>query len=413
MHTLHGFSLLGLLVAATAAASAPQSFGDWFDARVKAEKAFVRERFQVDLDGDGQEDDVACYVFETPKEWVTTAPVILVGLATGERFALRGQGLGPGFAECPRALLPSAVNPLKLLLVGMSAPTGFRAEAFLRFDKKGPLLTSSRTLDQHHIQIVDLVRQEAERISFEAGNATPTDGGDIDSGQESPPVRSAAMLASGTKVPAPPAPVWPSWGSKDWGGPSDANLKVQWLRKGDAVTLIASLQDDHPVPATDTRVKAILVADHLELWWREGKAGSARPVRLGVARTADGKPVATWLQPPDRKDTSLPPVRWIAPDRLEVDLPLSWILARPLTPTGTLPGDLEPPSERTDLTVAFSDNDGKGPETLLSTTEVRPGGEAFSFLFIAEPECPYPRLSKRVLQWVPVSQGTTLRELVW
>ncbi|WP_233587983.1 hypothetical protein [Corallococcus sp. CA049B] len=396
---------------ATPAASAPQSFGDWFDARAKAEKAFVRVRFQVDLDGDDRDDDVACYVFETPKEWVTTAPVILVGLATGERFALRGQGLGPGFAECPRSLLPSTMNPLKILLIEMSAPTGFRAEAFLRFDKKGPLLTSSRTLDQRHIRIVDLVRQEAELISFEASNATPTDGGDIDSGQESPPVRSSAMLASGTKVPAPPAPVWPSWGQKDWAGFSDANLKVQWLRKGDGVTLIATLQDDHPVPATDTRVKAILAADHLELWWREWNAGSARPVRLGVARTADGKPVATWLQPPDRKDTPLPPVRWTAPDRMEVDLPISWIRGR--TPAGTLPSDLEPPSERTELTVAFSDNDGRGPETLLSTTPKRPDGETFSFLFIAEPDCPFPRLSKRVLQWVPVSQGTTLRELVW
>ncbi|NOK34747.1 hypothetical protein HMI49_16230 [Corallococcus exercitus] len=413
MHASHRLSLLGLLVTATPAASDPQSFGGWFDARVKAEKVVVRERFQLDLDGDGREDDVVCYVFETPREWVTTAPVILVGLATGERFALRGQGLGPGFVECPTAPLATAEEQLKTLQVGMSAPTGFRAEASLRFDRKGPLLTRSRTQDQHHLRTVDLVLQDAEFISFESLNATPTDGGDIDSAQESPPVRSAAMLASGTKVPAPPAPVWPSWGQKDWDGFADANLKVQWLRKGDAVTLIATLRDDHPVSAADARVKAIFVADHLELWWREWKAGSSRPVRLGVARTADGKPVAAWFQPPGREDTPLPPVRWTAPDRLEVDLPLSWILTRPLTPAATLPILLEPPSERTDLTVAFSDSDGKGPETLLSTTQSRPDGETFSPLFIAEPECPHPRLSRRVLQWVPVGQGTTLRELVW
>ncbi|RKH58375.1 hypothetical protein D7W81_29205 [Corallococcus aberystwythensis] len=405
MHTLHGFSLLGLLVTATPAVSAPPSFGAWFDARVKAEKPEVRERFKADLDGDGQEDDVVCYVFETPEEGGTSLPVTLVGLATGERFALRGEGLGPATLECPKA--PSSKGTS--LSLGGRGLTGYTAGASLRFDKKGPLLTSAEFNDRSYARRMDLLSQRMEFTSYETSNTGAKDPG----AKEDPvPSRSAAMLASGTQVPAPPAPVWVSWGQKNWSGAADADLKAQWLRKGNTVTVFATLLDDQPVQATGASAKAILDADHLELWWLEWKQGRARSVQLGVARTSEGRPVAAWIQSPGRKGTPLPVMRWAAPDRLEVDLPMNWIVPAAPDQPGSDTGDLEPPSGQADLTVVFSDSDGKGQETLVSTTEKRPGEGGFSALFIAAPGSAYPRLSKGAFNWVPVKQRSTLRELV-
>ncbi|WP_254360699.1 hypothetical protein [Corallococcus exiguus] len=404
MHMSHWFSLLGLLVTATPAASAPQSFGDWFDARVKAEKPEVRERFQLDLDGDGREDDVVCYDFKEPEGPGTTTPVVLVGLATGERFAMRGDGLGPiDHVGCPSAPSSKTKGRPNSLSLGGNGMTGYVGAVSLLFDNKGPLLVGGNTGDRYHAWSMDLVSQRTELSSYEYSESQTED---------PVPNRSASMLASGTQEPAPPAPVWVSWGKKNWSGDADAGLKVQWLRKGSTVTLLATLHDDQPVPAADASAKAILGADHLELWWREPDVDSKRAVQLGVARTADGKPVATWFQPPGRKDKALPSIRWTAPVRFEVDLPVSWLVPKPRDGVTVHDGDMEPPSGLAAVTVVFSDSDGKGQETLVSTTEKRPGAEVFSSLYLAEPGSLYPRLSKGVFSWVPVQQGTTLRELV-
>jgi hypothetical protein len=399
MHTPHVLSLLGLLVSAT-----PQSFGAWFDARVKAEKPEVRERFQSDLDGDGREDDVVCYDFKDPEGPGTTTPVILVALATGERFAMRGGGLGPiDSVNCPSAPAPNTKGQRNSLHLGGNGLTGYVGGVSLLFDKKGPLLVGGSTGDRYHAWSMDLRSQRTERSSYEYSESQTED---------PVPNRSAAMLASGTQEPAPPAPVWVSWGKKNWSGDADAGLKVQWLRKDATVTLLATLQDDQPVPAADASAKAILGADHLELWWSEPNGESVRAVQLGVSRTADGKPVATWFQPPSRKSKALPSIRWTAPGRFEVDLPVSWLVPKPKDGVTVHDGDVEPPSALAAFTVVFSDSDGKGQETLVSTTEQRPGAGNFSSLYLAEPGSPHPRLSKGVFSWVPVKQGTTLRELV-
>ncbi|MHA7627785.1 hypothetical protein [Corallococcus sp. M7] len=402
MYTPHWLSLFGLLVTAT---PAPQSFGAWFDARVKAESAVVRERFQLDLDGDGQEDDVVCYDFKEPAGPGTTTPVILVGLATGERFAMRGDGLGPiAHVGCPSAPESKTKGRPSSLRLGGNGLTGYVGGVSLLFDKKGPLLVGGDTGDRYHAWSMDLVSQRTELSSYEYSEAQTED---------PVPSRSAAMLASGAQEPAPPAPVWVSWGKKNWNGDADAGLKIQWLRKGATVTLIATLQDDQPVPAADASAKAILGADHLELWWSEPAADATRAVQLGVARTADGKPVATWFQPPGRKNkAALPSLRWTAPDRFEVDLPVSWLVPKPTEGVTVHDGDMEPPSALAAFTVVFSDSDGKGQETLVSTTEKRPGAGVLGSLYLAEPGSPYPRLSKGVFSWVPLKQGVTLRELV-
>ncbi|MBN8229540.1 hypothetical protein JYK02_18690 [Corallococcus macrosporus] len=401
MHTFPGFALLGLLVTAT---PAPQPFGAWFDARVKAEKPEVRERFQQDLDGDGQEDDVACYDFKAPEGPGTTPPVILVGLATGERFAMRGDGLGPiAYVGCPSAPSSKPKDRPGSLHLGGNGLTGYAGAVSLRFDRKGPLLVGGETGDRYHAWWMDLISQRTELSSYEYSEAQTED---------PVPARSAAMLASGTQAPAPAAPVWVSWGKKNWSGDADAGLKAQWLRKDSTVTLIATLQDDQPVPATDASAKAILAADHLELWWSEPNGESTRAVQLGVARTAEGKPVATWFQPPGRKSKALPALRWTAPGRFEVDLPVSGWVPKPREGVTVHDGDVEPPSALAAVTVVFSDSDGKGQETLVSTTEQRPGATVFSSLYLAEPGSLYPRLSRGVFNWVPLKQATTLRELV-
>jgi hypothetical protein len=73
--------LLTALVSATPAEAKPDAFASWFDSRVKAESARVLSHEQVDLDGDGRKDHLACFVL--PRADGTSAPVGLVGLSTG------------------------------------------------------------------------------------------------------------------------------------------------------------------------------------------------------------------------------------------------------------------------------------------------------------------------------------------
>ncbi|NOK06951.1 MULTISPECIES: hypothetical protein [Myxococcus] len=99
------------------------------------------------------------------------------------------------------------------------------------------------------------------------------------------------------------------------------------MRRGNTVTVVAQFQDDHTVAATDTSPKAILGADHLELWWSERGGVHSRPVQLGVARPHGGLPVSTWFRRPGRR-VPLPTVRWVAPNQVEVDLPVAWVLPK-------------------------------------------------------------------------------------
>jgi hypothetical protein len=389
MH-LRAFALMGVLATAPAVA-APKSFLSWFDSREKAEKPTVQYRDKVDLDGDGQDDDVVCYFFQPE------SPVVLVGLATGEGFALSGdEPWGPGgLRDCPEPPSQSreAGRPpsLRLKFNGM----GYVSNLSLQFNKQGPLLLKSDSSDRHHDSNVDLVSQ---RRSFQRIES------DESSTQASQEVLHAALVASGTEAPSPPAPTWVSWGKERWTGPEDADLKVHVMRRGDTLTVVARLTDDQHVPAADASPRAILAADHLELWWSKPGEKTRLPIQLGMARTAEGSVVAAWFQKPGRKAAPLPVVRWTSPEQVEVDLPLAQVVHGPLE-------DFAPEVDSGALTVVFSDSDGKGQETLVSTTRQRPSGTSFSSLYVAEPGSRFPSLRKGGL-WTLIKPRDTLQGFV-
>ncbi len=372
----------------------------WFHARAKQEGAYLITHFQLELDGDGQDDDVVCYDF---KQGVgTTLPVVLVGLASGERFALSGGGIGPGIMDrCPR---PTRGGHPEVLTLGRSGTTGWSDTVSIRFDRHGPLLVATSSGGRYHSASLSLLAQRFSRLSREDLESAEEE----DGSEERHRSEGAVVLAPGTESPASHPPVWVSWGRKHWSGKEDADLKVHAFRRGNTVTVVAQFQDDHVVAATDTSPKAILAADHLELWWHErGQAdGRSRPVQLGVARTHEGIPVSTWFRPPARK-LSPPTARWVAPNQVEVDLPVAWVLPKARS-------EEEDPGASTGVpfTVVFSDSDGKGQETLVSTSDRLPGPYDYGLLAIAPEGRPFPALWGGAQHWERVGKRTTLRSLV-
>jgi hypothetical protein len=399
MRTPSWWSLLGVLATVSPAVAAPGSFQSWFDTRVAAEKPTVHTRFKVDLDGDGRADDVVCYAFPATPD-ASSRPVVLVGLATGERFALRDAAppmLGK-LEVCPQ--VPSqAKGRLAALHLELREPDVLGG-LDLRFDKKGPLLVGWNLDGGASLRIVQRVDLLSQRASFQL-SAVPGKGWESNSTEPPSPIASAAMVASGTKVPPAPAPTWVREGRDHWRGPRDADLKVHVMRQEDTLTVVARLTDDRWVPATGAGPEAVLAADHLELWWNWNEPGSkfGGSAQLGVARTAKGAPVVAWIQPPGGPDVPLPPVRWASPGHVEVDLPLKQIIPHPTTTEGA-------------FTVVFSDVDGKDPRTCVSTSEVPPSPVlGAGLLFVPEPGDRFPRPQPGRL-WRTVGPDDTLEALV-
>jgi len=209
-------ALLAAPPAAPPAASASTPFMSWFHARAKHEGAYLITHFQLDLDGDEQDDDVVCYDF---KQGVgTTLPVVLVGLASGERFALSGGGIGPGLMDrCPR---PTRGGHPEVLTLGRSGTTGWSDTVSVRFDRHGPLLVATSSGDRYHSASLSLLAQRFSRLSREDSESEEEDGS-----EERHRSEGAVVLAPGTESPAGHPPVWVSWGRKHWSGKEDADLR--------------------------------------------------------------------------------------------------------------------------------------------------------------------------------------------
>ncbi|CAM4482211.1 MULTISPECIES: hypothetical protein [Myxococcus] len=378
-------------------APAHPSFPVWFDARVNEEQPKVFTRFQVDLDGDGRDDEVVCYGFmrKDIPQVMEAGLLILVGLASGERFAFN-EGAGPdGLSACP---MPpdKAEGSGKAVLIVERQGGGTSSRVKLRFDRKGPLLVGSVVNTRFSSNSMDLLTQRTHSSNYTA----PMSDDENDEGDES---ESDGMAhgVSDLEATVLPSPGQVSWGQKHWKGPEDADLKVSLRRRGDLLVVSVRLRDDKMVTATDGSPKAILAADHLELSWTEWaatKSGTNQYVQLGVARNARGTPVATWFRPPWKKDTPLPTIRWTSPDAVEVDLRLRWLM-----PTPAKLGYYDPTSVTPQLKVSFSDGDGKGQETLV---DVNAG-----MLFFAEPGRPFPTVEQYVQPWMRVADDATLRSL--
>lgn len=269
-------ALLATPAATPAVASTSSPFMSWFHARAKQEGAYLITHFQLELDGDGLDDDVVCYSLK--QDVGTTLPVVLVGLASGERFALTGGGIGPGaMDQCPPS---NRGGRPEVLTLGRSGLTGWSDTVSVRFDRQGPLLVERSSSDRYHSASLSLLAQRSSTLLHEDSAS-----GEEDGSEDRRQSERAVVLAPGTGIPAGHAPVWVSWGRKHWSGKEDADLKVHALRRGNTVTVVAQFQDDHTVAAMDSSPKAILDADHLELWWSERGDVHSRPVQLGAART--------------------------------------------------------------------------------------------------------------------------------
>lgn len=182
------------------------------------------------------------------------------------------------------------------------------------------------------------------------------------------------------------------------------------VRRGSIFTLVLTIEDDLHIPAKDGSPKDVLDADHVELWWvMRGPRGPFQKVQLGIARGVDGLPVAVWFRPPLKKH-AVPTVRWPTPGRLEVDLPVAWF---PWQHERSHPGATNGPVS---FTAVFSDSDGMGQETLISTSSwlPRPGDSLGSLLIIPEGR-PLPVLGTLSWpdSWQQVDEAALLAGPLW
>lgn len=187
--------LLTAWVSATPVAAKPDGFASWFDSRVKAESARVLSHEKLDLDGDGRSDHLACFVL--PRESGTTAPVVLVGLATGDRFAFSKGGLTPSLLDrCPER--PPAVkregSSRPTLTLTRTGLTGYVDSVSIVLDRTGPLLARYSAGDRYMSVTENLVLQSREYLDQTQVYLGKT--------EEPEPYESAAIVAASSKAEA-------------------------------------------------------------------------------------------------------------------------------------------------------------------------------------------------------------------
>jgi hypothetical protein len=183
----------------------------------------------------------------------------------------------------------------------------------------------------------------------------------------------------------PPVPVDVTYGAKRWTGKPDADFSVRVLVVPQGFRVELSAVDDRAVlPTADADARAMVRADHFELWFCAGGEYSSQcgtPAQLGVARTAGGGAIARWLRP-HPAGAPVPTVS-LEQNRLAVILPRALVGAD----VGTEP-ILVP------LTVAYSDSDdaGAGQQTMVATAPIRRANpESPSLLAVSDGDRPFAR----------------------
>ena len=156
------------------------------------------------------------------------------------------------------------------------------------------------------------------------------------------------------------------WGRRRWTGKPDADFSVRVLVVPQGLKVELAATDDRAVrPAADADARALVRADHFELWFcaenEHSNECQGKPAQLGVARTAGGGALARWLRPHPR-GAPVPAVS-LEKDCLAVILPRALVGAEP-GPHGW--PVLVP------LTVAYSDSDdpAAGQQTMVSTATI-------------------------------------------
>jgi len=181
-----------------------------------------------------------------------------------------------------------------------------------------------------------------------------------------------------------------TFGQKRWTGKDDADLAVRVVVVPEGLKVELDARDDQRIlPAAGADARAIVRADHFELWFCADQHSiecGERPAQLGVARTADGGAVARWLRP-HPANRPIPAVS-VERERLAVLLPRSLIDAVP--GPGGFP-ILVP------LTVAYSDSDdaSAGQQTMIATAAIKKANpKSPSLLAIADGDRPFPRWNR-------------------
>jgi hypothetical protein len=181
-----------------------------------------------------------------------------------------------------------------------------------------------------------------------------------------------------------------TFGQKRWTGKDDADLSVRVVVVPEGLKVELDARDDQRIlPAAGADARALVRADHFELWFcteQHSIECGEKPAQLGVARTADGAAVARWLRP---HPSNLPvPAVSVENEHLVVVLPRSLIDAVPAE--GGFPV-LVP------LTVAYSDSDDAkaGQQTMVATALIKKANpKSPSLLAIADGDRPFPRWNR-------------------
>jgi hypothetical protein len=187
------------------------------------------------------------------------------------------------------------------------------------------------------------------------------------------------------KVPAPPVDV--TFGRKRWTGKADADLAVRVLVVPEGFRVELGATDDRAVPPADgADARAVVRADHFELWFcpdfEEASGCKRPPAQLAVARTASGGVLAMWLRPYPGMPV---PAASLDGDCLVVTLPRAFLSAEP-KPNGR--PTLVP------LTVAYSDSDdpAAGQQTMVATASIKKANpDQPSLLAVPDGDRPFPR----------------------
>jgi hypothetical protein len=264
----------------------------------------------------------------------------------------------------------------------------------LRFSEQSNISDTTETITFVDGDLVEVDESQngyhdADRTSWIEGTHTESDPHPLDDSPEDVSQHMLFALPEGSRwwAKVPPAPVDVTFGAKRWSGKADADFaaRVVLVPQGLKVELAAT--DDRAVlPPADADARAMVRADHFELWFCQDQERSNecrdKPAQLGVARTAGGGALARWLRPHPR-GAPVPAVS-VEKDRLVVILPLALVGAEPRGPGS---------SALVPFTVAYSDSDdpAAGQQTMVATAPVKRAKPAPpSLLAVSYGDRPFP-----------------------
>lgn len=321
----------------------------------------------VDLNGDAKKDHIYCM-----PPGSDSASSVRVELSNHQKYIF-APDWGP--IDCGRQDVSIAGDSVEIVQAGM---TGSSDVSRIRFDENGPLFVYHDFATRYSVDAED----------FAEGPRTYKDTTkEYEGTADSPDIyRGSILIAPQTeRKPVQYARTWQSWIRKGVKAKDNDTIQVSAIQTGKFVTVRIGISDDRDTRSIGTGLSDILNADHIELWWLDewgdGIDRSAHAAQLGLARDTEGKPVQAWFRKPVHS-VPFPTVRWNSENTVEIDIPQRW-------PGFQYEGQAVP------FTVVYSDSDGDGQKSLLSTTDRLPSPNNLARLVLTPGGQRYPRLNPK------------------